>query len=400
VSARQIEMVDQFPVFSFAKTPQIVFGAGTVSLLGKHTSLLGRNVLLVTGGASFENTLIQSNIEKSLNEADLHFIRYVIQGEPSPEDVDSAVSVFKSKTIDVIVAVGGGSVMDAGKAISAMLKEKGSVKDFLEGVGTREPSGKKIPFIAIPTTAGTGSEATKNAVISEQGIRGFKKSLRHDNYVPDLALVDPELTIECPQEITAASGMDAFTQLMESYLSTKANALTDALACSGIGCIANSLMKAYSNGNDPDARTRLSYAALLSGITLSNAGLGVVHGFAQPLGSLFPIPHGVVCGGLMGIVNTITVNKVRKSDPQSRFLRKYARIGKKFTEAKGKKDDYYIDLLLDIINQYIEKMNIPRLSTYGVKKKDFEAIIKATGMKNHPVVLTREELYEILKNRL
>jgi alcohol dehydrogenase class IV len=159
-------------------------------------------------------------------------------------------------------------------------------------------------------------------------------------------------------------------------------------------------MKAYSNGNDPDARTRLSYAALLSGITLSNAGLGVVHGFAQPLGSLFPIPHGVVCGGLMGLVNTITVNKVRKSDPQSRFLRKYARIGKKFTEAKGKKDDYYIDLLLDIINQYIEKMNIPRLSTYGVKKKDFEAIIKATGMKNHPVVLTREELYEILKNRL
>ncbi len=400
MSVRQIEMVDQFSVFSFAKIPQIVFGEGTVSLLGRHTSLLGKNVLLVTGGESFENTSVQSNIEKSLSEADLDFTRYSIKGEPSPEDVDSAVSAFRSQNIEVVVAVGGGSVMDAGKAISAMLKERGSVKDYLEGVGTKEPSGIKIPFIAIPTTAGTGSEATKNAVISEQGNRGFKKSLRHDNYVPDLALVDPGLTIECPPEITAASGMDAFTQLMESYLSTKANAMTDALAYSGIGCIANSLMKAYNNGNDHGARTKMSYAALISGITLSNAGLGVVHGFAQPLGSLFPIPHGVVCGGLMGIVNTITVQKLRKSDPQSLFLRKYAQIGRKFTETEGKEDDYYIDLLLNIMNQYIEKMNIPHLSNFGVEEKDFNTIITATGMKNHPVILIKEELYQILKNRL
>ncbi len=393
-------MVDFIRTFSFARTPKIIFGEGSIASLGKNISGFGKHVLLISGGSSYDTTLIKSKIEKSLKDSDLTYFRYPVTSEPSPEIVDIAVSVFKSKKIDVVVAVGGGSVMDAGKAISAMLKEEGSVKDYLEGVGTKKPSGERLPLIAIPTTSGTGSEATMNAVISEFGPRGFKKSLRHDHYTPDKAIIDPELTLDCPPDITAAGGMDAFTQLMESYLSNKATAMTNALASSGLECIARSLIQAYNNGNDLRARTEMAYAALISGITLSNAGLGVIHGFAQPLGSLFPIPHGVVCGGLMGVVNHATVDKLRKEMPDSIILEKYARLGKIFVQTAGKNDAYYIDSLLAVMDDFVETMKIPRLGEYGVKEKDFESIINLTGMKNHPVVLDKGELTTILSKRL
>lgn len=393
-------MVDSAGTFSFAKTPEIVFGDGKIVTLGKLISVFGNQAALITGGTSYENSSIQGKVEKSLNDNSIKYLRYSVVSEPSPGIVDSAVSLFKSRGVDCIVAVGGGSVMDAGKAIAAMIKEESSVKDYLEGVGTKTPSGNTLPFIAIPTTSGTGSETTKNAVISELGPDGYKKSLRHNNYVPDTAIIDPELTMNCPADITASSGMDAFTQLLESYMSVKANPMSDALAFSGLTFIANSLMKVYKNGKDAQARAGMAYAAMLSGITLSNAGLGVIHGFAQPLGSLFPIPHGVVCSGLMGIVNRMTVDKLRKTGSGRNCLLKYAQVGRLFVPSEGKDEDYYIDAFLDIIDQYIDDMYIPRLGQYGVKKENMNSIIQQTSLKNHPVDLNNEELSEILSKRL
>jgi len=393
-------MVKSVEAFSFAKTPEILFGEGSISSLGKLISIYGSNIGLITGGASYENSTFKIKIENSLKESGLTYRRYSVTTEPSPGIIDSVVSELRVGKVKSVVAVGGGSVMDAGKAISVMLKEEGSVKDFLEGVGTKSPSGHKLPFLAIPTTSGTGSETTKNAVISELGPNGFKRSLRHNNFVPDIAIVDPELTLNCPPDITAASGMDAFTQLLESYLSTQANAMSDALALSGLTRISNSLMKAFKDGNNIEARTDMAYAAMLSGITLSNAGLGVIHGFAQPLGSLFPIPHGIVCGGLMGVVNRITVEKLRKSGSGKSYLDKYARIGNIFYNSDKNNQNYYIDAFLDIMDKYVEEMNIPRLNQFGVKKDDLDAIVQQTGLKNHPVTLSKEELLEILWKRL
>jgi alcohol dehydrogenase class IV len=386
--------------FSFTHIPKIHFGVNSSSKLGNEAERYGTKVLLVTGGLSYEKGIIKTRIEKSLRENSLSWYRYAVSGEPSPGIIDQAVIEFRNKKCDVVVAVGGGSVLDAGKAIAAMIKEEGKTKDYLEGVGTKLPSGKRLPLINLPTTAGTGSEATKNAVISEIGPEGFKRSLRHDNYMPDIAIIDPEFTLECPPEITAASGMDAFTQLLESYLSLQATPITDELALSGMQAVARSLIEVYLDGKNIKARSDLAYAALLSGITLSNAGLGVIHGFAQPLGSLFPVPHGVVCGTLMGAVNRITIRRLRDHAISSETLTRYASAGRVFASEKDIHDDEAIDLLMRSIDNLTEKLNIPRLGKYGISEKDFSNITSHTGLKNHPVKLSNNDLIQVLKDRL
>jgi alcohol dehydrogenase len=278
-----------------------------------------------------------------------------------------------------------------------MLCEAGSIAGYLEGIGEKVPSGKKIPFIAVPTTSGTGSEATYNAVITSPGPEGYKKSLRHPNYVPNLALVDPSLTIDCPSGITAASGLDALTQLLEAFVSNKSNPLTDSIAFDGLTYVLRNIEKAVFNGKDIVAREAMSYGALLSGIALANAGLGVVHGFAQPLGSMFPIPHGIVCGNLMGPANRITVEKLHK-DNKTVTLEKYTRVAKiLFQDPNAER---LIGQLLDHFDSLIERFQLPRLSVFGVSEENIPAIVAELGLKNHPVELGPAELESIVRNRL
>ena len=384
--------------FTIARTPQLYFGAGKFSTLFSTIRSFGKNVLLVTGARSFLTSESGRELPDKLRQSGFAFEHVIISKEPTPEIIDQAVRRSISFHCDVVVAIGGGSVLDAGKAISAMLLLNEPVKDYLEGVGTK-PShpGIKVPFIAIPTTSGTGSEATKNAVLSEIGENGYKRSLRHNNFVPDIAILDPLLTINCPQTITASSGMDAFTQLFESYLSTTANPITDSLAVEGLVRVSKSLRKAFADGANTEARTDMSLASYLSGITLANAGLGLVHGFASSIGGFFDISHGVICSSLMPACNRFTVKKLRERRTNDAALVKYANAGKIFSDATNKSDDYYIDYLIDLIDNWTNTMKIPRLRDVGVLPEHFKKIVDVADNKNNPVALEKDEMMEVLE---
>lgn len=383
--------------FEFTVTPNIIFGAGGIKSLPVHLYPFGHKALIFVGNDSFMRSIAASELFEDLEDMKIeHFIIH-IKGEPSPQQIDNICNVYRSWKARVVVAIGGGSVMDAGKAVSAMLCEEGSVSDYLEGVGTKQPGGRKIPFIAVPTTSGTGSETTKNAVLSKPGKDGFKKSLRHENYTPDIAIIDPQLSITCPAAITAASGMDAFTQLLESYVSTQGNSLTDVLALDGIEKLMRSIETAVIKGDDLNARSEMSYAAMLSGITLSNAGLGLTHGFAQALGSMFLIPHGVVCGTLMAATNRITIERL-KEQSDFKTLAKYQKIAQMVDSGYERKKT--LNDLLDFLDYLTEIFKLPTLSEYGVSKADIPTIILKTGLKNHPIELDLMDMEWILKQRL
>lgn len=386
--------------FQFSGTPKIIFETGGLSRLPGIAAGYGSRMILITGSKSFIGSQQFSELSHVLSEKKIDFRIVRIPGEPTPEMIDEAVFAYRHFNADIVVAIGGGSVMDAGKAISAMLTVEGSIVDFLEDVGTREHPGTKIPFIAVPTTSGTGSEATKNAVISRSGKGGFKKSLRNDNFVPDIALVDPGLTVGCPPTITASSGMDCFSQLVEAYLSTKSGVYTDVLAMEAIKAVKLYLFRAYSDGEDIDARTGMSFAALTSGLCLANAGLGAVHGFASSIGGLYDIPHGLVCGTLMAITNEINVRKLLSGSSDNVALRKYAELGRLFLEDGNRSDEYYIEGFITFLHELAERLKLPGLKEAGVKKEDIPAISVATGMKNNPVKLEISDITEILERRL
>ncbi len=386
--------------FSFSRAPSIRFAPGSVSELPKIASRFGGRALLVTGGRSLEASGARGRIVKSLVEGGVFVDTISVSGEPSPELVDDAVKAHAGRGLEVVIAVGGGSVIDAGKAISAMLHLGEPVVEYLEAVGTKTHDGGKLPFIAIPTTAGTGSEATKNAVLSRTGPDGFKRSLRHDNLVPDFAIIDPELMVSCPREVTAASGLDALTQLIESFVSTGASPLTDALAFSGLEKVKESLLPACSSGSaDVAHRGAMAYGALMSGIALANAGLGVVHGLASPLGSIFGIPHGVVCGTLLAAAVKATVRKIIDVDDAA-GLRKYARVGSLFTDCDIREKGQCCVRLVDHLEELVDSLEMPPLSKYGVREEHFARIIAEGGNKNNPVPLDREETAALLRSRL
>lgn len=384
--------------FGLATVPALHFGAGKIAVLPSVIKPFGSKVLLVTGANALMNSPHGEELLALLKSHGMAVHHCRIPKEPTPDMIDEAVKEFAGHDPSVVVAIGGGSVLDAGKAISAMLPLQDSVKNYLEGVGTKSHPGDKIPFVAVPTTSGTGSEATKNAVLSEVGEAGYKKSLRHNRFVPDVAIVDPALTVNCPPATTAASGMDAFTQLLESYVSTAANPITDALAFEGLKHISNALLRVYRDGGDLGARTDMALASYLSGITLANAGLGLVHGFASAIGGYFDIAHGVICSALMGPANEVTVRKLRAGDTKAAAaLHKYAAVGKLFSGLGDKTDAYYVDHLLSVIANYTRELEIPNLATFGVKPADLDRIVNASDNKNNPIALDREEMIEVLE---
>lgn len=386
--------------FSLKIPPKIIFGAGKLAELENIIGRIGYHPLLVLGNRSFSETTNFDLLQTIFLNRGIQVQTVHIDSEPSPEMIDTITADPSNKKFDLVIAIGGGSTLDGGKAISVMLAEGGKVSRFLEGVGTKTPSGRKIPYIAIPTTSGTGSEATSNAVISSIGMQGFKSSLRHDNFIPDLALIDPSLTLSCPQKLTVACGMDCFTQLVEGYLSTNSSALTDALALDGIRAIQRSLRLVCENGNDLQARTDLSYAALLSGIVLCNSGLGTVHGFASVIGGLFDIPHGVLCGTLMAPANALTLKNLRGGTDTYPALAKYTKLGKIFSDQTNKTDTWYQDFFIEELEKLAIELNIAKLSDYGVTANDIKNIVAKTGNKCNPVQLTREELATILGSRI
>jgi alcohol dehydrogenase class IV len=387
--------------FGLFRTPRILFGAGEARQLPILLKPVATRVLFLTGSKSHRENpeLIRlfSTLEKEGLEA--YFDR--IGNEPGPADVDRITDRFRNADIQAVVAIGGGSVLDTGKAVSAMLPLEGGVQDYLEGVGTRRHPGMKKFFAALPTTSGTGSEATANAVLSGRGPQGgFKRSLRHENLVPDIALVDPQLTLGCPPTVTAASGLDALTQLMESYLSVKSGSLTDALAFDGIRRIHRCLLPAFRDGSDLEARSGMSYAALISGITLANAGLGLVHGFASSVGAVCDVPHGVVCGTLMATVNKYNIRKIIRDEPENPASEKYAALGRLFSDKEGKSRYWYMMAAMSYLEELTETLSVPRLGGYGLQIGQLGAVAAATDNKANPLKFEAGELETMLLERL
>jgi alcohol dehydrogenase class IV len=384
--------------FSISGMPKLVFGHGSIRELPSITGQYGQRILLVTGGSSLKESGMLDNITASLSQSKSAVQMVSVSQEPTPDIVDRAIKDMQGKAPHVVVAIGGGSVLDTGKAISAMLAEEGSVWDYLEGVGKKKPSGVKAPFIAVPTTSGTGSEATKNAVLSMVGPGGFKKSLRHDNYIPDVAIIDPMLTLTCSPAVTASCGMDALSQLIESYTSAKANPFTDALALSGIEMFSKGFLRAYQNGHDSEARAQASYASFISGLTLSQAGLGSVHGIAGSIGGLFPVPHGTACGTLLGEVMKEIVCEMQKE--QNPGLAKIAAVGRILDGSSDREDAFYCERCICIINDFIHICGIPRLGIFGINGENVQAIVDGSDNKNSPVLLDKETMAKIIQNRL
>lgn len=391
--------------FFISRIPQIHFGPGKIAKLSdiiqEHDY---RKVLLVTGEKSFYGSSAWQDLTHQLVTKSVQWWHATVANEPSPQLIDRIVCEFKSHAVELVVAIGGGSVMDAGKAIAGLLPFGNSVMDHLEGVGKGIAyTGPATSFIAIPTTAGTGSEATKNAVLTHLGTDGYKKSFRHDTLVPSYAIVDPQLIASCPRSLIAANGMDAFTQLLESYVSLGANPFTDALALSGIHAVHQGFFNAWENTNETlaqEGRAAMAFGSLLSGITLAQTGLGAVHGLASPLGAFFPIGHGVVCGALLAAATEVNIEALRERQPNSAALGKYAEIGRLLSTDNSLTETQAHEALIDTLKDWTKALQIPQLSALGVKASDHEKVVansRGNSMKTNPVLLTDREIGVILQ---
>ncbi len=392
--------------FSIGRLPRIEFGSGSLTKLPALVARYGTRPLVVLGGQSFRRSPFSGPFFEALSATGCEWKTVAVATEPSPEMIDEMVRTLRDEPIDVVVGIGGGSALDAAKAIAGLLRPGNSVMDHLEGVGPELPyRGPATPFIAVPTTAGTGSEATKNAVLSRHGPDGFKKSFRDDQLMAEVTVIDPDLLATCPPELIAANGMDAFTQLLESYVSLRANPITDALAMAGIQAARDGLLAWYRGGEESaPGRGRMALASLLSGVCLAQAGLGSVHGLAQPLGSLFPIPHGVVCGTLVASATRVNIEALRAREANHSALAKYAAVGRLLGGPHAESTETgALQCLVEVLEAWTREMSLPPLASFGVSQADFPRIVansRGSSMKTNPVLLTDQEVAEILRVRL
>lgn len=398
--------MDSISAFSVARLPDIRFGAGQSANIAEVAARFGNKVLLVTGGRSFVSTPRWAALLSALDERGIDWEWVQVDREPSPELVDAAVARYRNSNIRAVVGIGGGSVLDAAKAIAGLLDGGNSVMDYLEGVGRGlNYEGPSLPFIAVPTTAGTGSEATKNAVLSVQGEHGFKKSFRHDALVARVAIVDPELLASCPKSLIAANGMDAFTQLLESYVSINASPFTDALVWSGMEAFRDGFWHVWESDDPQQVQgfSRIAYASLMSGIALAQAGLGSVHGLASPLGAFFPIPHGVACGTLVAEATAVNIKALRERDPGAEALKKYAAVGRLLAKTSISDERSNADALTELLRSWVDRLRLPRLADFGMRADHLDSVVRGCrggSMRTNPLVLNDAELTGLLLSRL
>jgi alcohol dehydrogenase class IV len=373
--------------FEFATASRIVFGAGRLRDAGAIAAELGARAMVVQGSSDRADSLIAL-----LHEQGVATIPLRVTHEPTVTLIAEAAEQARAQECDLVVAIGGGSVIDAGKAIAALITNRAPLRDYLEVIGGGQPlTERPSPCIAIPTTAGTGAEVTRNAVLMAEEER-VKVSLRSPLMLPTVALVDPELTCSLPPAITASTGLDALTQCIEPFVSPKGNPLTDGIAREGMRRAAGALRRAYHDGGDTGARADMCVASLCGGLALANAKLGAVHGFAAPHRGMFPIPHGVACARLLAPVVRVNVAALRARAPASPALARYDEVARILTghaDARAEDAAAWLGTLVD-------ELGVPRLGTFGLTKGDVERVVaqarRASSMQGNPVVLTEEEL--------
>ncbi len=390
--------------FEFFSPVRIIFGGGSRTRLGSLTSDLGRRALVIVNGGQPGDGGRVDELIANLAAAGVAATCCRQRGEPLVADIERWVGVGRAHRCDVVIGLGGGSAIDAAKATAGLLTNPGSLLDYLEVIGRGQRlEHPAAPWIAVPTTAGTGAEATRNAVIGCPD-RRFKASLRSELLLAKVTVIDPELGVSAPPDVTAASGLDALCQLIESYVSNRAQPLTDALALHGIDQAAPALPRAWSDGADLDARQAMALAALLSGITLANAGLGAVHGLAAPLGANYPIPHGMICAALLPHVTAANIAALSAQSPDHPHLARYAELGRRLTNAPGLAPRAALDAAPRFLFELAAQLQIPPLSRFGLASADVPAIIalarRSSSMKYNPVTLSDDALAQALDSAL
>ncbi len=401
--------MDVVPAFGLGRLPRITFGAGVFSKVPAIAASHGSRALLVTGGRSFNDSPRRAELEAGMADAGITLVgATTVSGEPGPEDIEVPVNEFRGQGIEVVIGVGGGAALDTAKAIAGLLPVETELMDHLEGVGRGVPyPGGALPVVAVPTTAGTGSEATRNAVVTERGPEGYKRSFRDESMVPADAVVDPDLLATAPRSLIAANGLDALTQLLEALTSQRATPFTDALARDGLAAVRRGLLAWHADPDGPEAsaaRSQMAYAALLSGVCLANAGLGAVHGFASPLGAQLPIPHGMACGAVLWQTIRTNITALTERVPDSPALPKYAEAGRILADLPSTiRDGAARVALVDTLHDMVKTLSVPPLSAFEMTRAHIPVVVAdspGSSMRTNPVALNDEELTEILEQAL